>query len=154
MYVARRTTPDHGTLCRFRVEHREAFEEWLTILHWARMLSSEVVALDGTKIAANATLDANRTLPKLKREIRRTVKRISGEIDRAEEEAPKEIEITPEMMRECPRLTRLMEAKRRLDEEKKKVLEEQDRKIAAHREEHKKGADQGSYGLPPVPAPG
>jgi transposase len=143
MYVARRTTPDHGTLCRFRVEHREAFEaafeEWLTILHRARMLSSEVVALDGTKIAANAALEANRTLPELKKEIRRTVKRISGEIDRAEEEVPEEIRITPEMMRECPRLTRLVEAKRRLDEEKKKVLEEQNRKIEGHREEHKRG---------------
>jgi transposase len=143
MYVARRTMPDHVTLCRFRVEHREAFEaafeEWLSILHRARMLSPEVVALDGTKIAASAAMDANRTLPELRKEIRRTVKRISGEIDKAEAEASEEIEITPEMMRECPRLTRLVEAERRLDEEKKKVLEEQRRKIEAHQEEHKKG---------------
>lgn len=57
--------PDHTVLCRFRQAHQEALADLLT---QSLLLAAELgfvqfgtVAIDGTKIAANASKDANRT---------------------------------------------------------------------------------------------
>jgi transposase len=56
--------PDHTTIARFRVEAQEAFTEWfsqvLMIAARAGLGRFGTVAIDGTKIRANASIDANR----------------------------------------------------------------------------------------------
>ena len=56
--------PDHTKIARFRAVHQDAFEEVfaqvLRVAGRAGLAKFETVAIDGTKIAANASLAANR----------------------------------------------------------------------------------------------
>jgi transposase len=56
--------PDHTTLARFRAEHQEVFAglftQVLQVAATAGLARFGTVAIDGTKIAANASMDANR----------------------------------------------------------------------------------------------
>ena len=57
--------PDHATIARFRAEHEAAikhlFDEVLRLCAAAGLGRLGLIALDGTKVAANAALAANRT---------------------------------------------------------------------------------------------
>lgn len=63
--LARNLTPDHATIARFRVRHEQAltglFAEVLRLCHAAGMVRLGEIALDGTKIAANASWSRNYT---------------------------------------------------------------------------------------------
>jgi transposase len=63
--LAANTTPDHVTLARFRVRHEQALAgllvQSLRLCAAAGMVRLGIVALDGTKLAANAAAAANRT---------------------------------------------------------------------------------------------
>ena len=65
MMVAANRQPDFRTICRFRAEQEEAFEdlfvEVLRLCHEAGLVKLGVVALDGTKVAADAALATNRS---------------------------------------------------------------------------------------------
>jgi transposase len=56
--------PDHTTIARFRAEHQEVFAglfaQVLRVAAAAGLAHFGTVAIDGTKIAANASMDANR----------------------------------------------------------------------------------------------
>jgi transposase len=62
--------PDHSVLARFRKNHEQALTDLLTeslvLAAELGMVSLGVVAFDGTKIAANASKDANRTEARLR----------------------------------------------------------------------------------------
>jgi transposase len=62
--VCAQDVPDHATIARFRAEHEQAlaglFEQILAMCARAGMGRLGTVALDGTKIAANASRAANR----------------------------------------------------------------------------------------------
>ncbi len=62
--------PDHTVLARFRQRHEQALTDLLTeslvLAAELGMVSLGVVAFDGTKIAANASKDANRTEARLR----------------------------------------------------------------------------------------
>lgn len=86
--ICAQDVPDHTVLARFRRNHEVALAELLTeslvLAAELGMVSLGVVAFDGTKIAANASRDANRTeahLRKLAEEFVATV----GETDEAED---------------------------------------------------------------------
>ena len=57
--------PDHSTIARFVVDHQDAvhglFVSGLRLCAAAGLVDLSVVALDGTKLAADAALDANRS---------------------------------------------------------------------------------------------
>ena len=63
--VAANAQPDFRTICRFRAEHEDALEKLfaqvLGLCREAGLVKLGAVALDGTKVAANAALDANRS---------------------------------------------------------------------------------------------
>jgi len=65
--------PDHSVIARFRKRHRSEFEalfvEVLKLCHAAGLVRLGVVALDGTKVKANAAMAANRTARSLEKEI-------------------------------------------------------------------------------------
>jgi transposase len=66
-------TPDHSTISRFRVDHQDGFAALFTqvlqVAAAAGLARFGTVAIDGTKIAANASRDANRRREWLAREV-------------------------------------------------------------------------------------
>jgi len=58
-------TPDHSTIAEFRRRHeddiKELFDDVLGLCREAGLVSVGVIAIDGTKIKANASMDQNRS---------------------------------------------------------------------------------------------
>lgn len=71
--LAANQQPDHATLARFRRRHQDAiaglFGQVLTMCVSAGLVDAGVVAIDGTKIAANASFFANRDRESLTKEL-------------------------------------------------------------------------------------
>lgn len=71
--LAANEVPDHATLARFRRRHQDAiaevFGQVLGLCVAEGLLDAGVVAIDGTKVAANASAWANRTRKQLAEEI-------------------------------------------------------------------------------------
>lgn len=67
--------PDHSTIARFRAEHDAAFVDLfahvLRLCSEAGMVRVESIAIDGTKIAANASMSANRSQKWVREQARR-----------------------------------------------------------------------------------
>src|SRR3954462_1778824 len=84
--VAGNLAPDHSTIAEFRCRHEralgEVFSGVLGLCARAGLVSVGVVAIDGTKMAANASSDANRDFAQVAREILAE----AAEIDRREDE--------------------------------------------------------------------
>jgi transposase len=78
--------PDHSTIAEFRCRHErplgEVFSGVLGLCARAGLVSVGVVAIDGTKMAANASSDANRDFGQIAREILAE----AAEIDAREDE--------------------------------------------------------------------
>ena len=75
--ICAQDVPDHSTISTFRREHEAAFkalfEQVLMLCARAGLGRVGSIAVDGTKIAANASIDANRTEEKLRAEVERIV---------------------------------------------------------------------------------
>jgi transposase len=71
--VTTNRVPDHATIARFVVRHEAAlgglFGSVLALCARAGLVSTGVVAIDGTKLAANASRDANLDYERIAREI-------------------------------------------------------------------------------------
>lgn len=71
--IAANQNPDHATIARFRAAHAEAiaglFAQVLALCARTGVLRPSVLAVDGTKLNANASRDANRTAEQLAAEI-------------------------------------------------------------------------------------
>lgn len=83
--VAANQVPDHATLARFRRRHQGAiaalFVQVLGLCVDAGLVDSGIVAIDGTKIAADASFFANRTKEQLAAEILADAERTDAEED-------------------------------------------------------------------------
>ena len=122
--VAANQTPDHTTIARFRQHNEEALAGLLT--ECLRLCASAglgrvgLVAIDGTKMGAAASLSANRTRAAIEEHVRRILTE-AAETDAAEDalygEEVRGDELPPELRDRASRLARLKEAKRRLAEE-------------------------------------
>lgn len=116
--------PDHATIARFRQAHEGAlaglFTQILRLCADAGLVKVGVVAIDGTKMAANASLAANRTAEAIQADVRRYLKE-AADLDAAEDalfgEGVRGDELPPELCDRTSRRARLKEAKRRLDAE-------------------------------------
>lgn len=122
--VAANQRPDFRTVCRFRAEHEEALErlfvQVLGLCRAAGLVQLGVVALDGTKVAANAALDANRSYDSLQAEVRRILeeaKAVDAEEDARYGSERRGDELPAGLGRRADRLKRLQEAKERLQRE-------------------------------------
>jgi transposase len=87
--IAANRQPDHATIARFLIRHREAiselFFEVLALCRRAGMVKVGTVAVDSTKMAANASVGQNRTLAGLREEAARIVE-LGIETDAREDE--------------------------------------------------------------------
>lgn len=112
--------PDHATIARFRVRHEQAlaelFGQVLRLCARAGLVSLGVVALDSTKLAANASVGATRTYEQIAAEL-------LGEadaLDQAEDQQFGESrgdELPKEMAEQSSRRARLGAAKRQIEAE-------------------------------------
>src|ERR1035437_4102691 len=84
--IATQQTPDHATIARFRVRHEEAlaglFSEVLGLCRESGLVKVGLIAIDGTKVHANASHHSNLDYEQLAREILKE----AGEGDAAEDE--------------------------------------------------------------------
>lgn len=71
--IAANTVPDHTTIARFRQDHQaqavQLFTDVLVLCQAAGLASVGVVAVDGTKMGANAALRANRNREQIEAEV-------------------------------------------------------------------------------------
>jgi transposase len=117
--LAANQRPDHATLARFVERHEGAlaglFSEVLGLCAEAGLVKAGVIAIDGTKVAANASRDADRDYEQIAREILEEAKAV----DRAEDERFGEArgdELPPHLSTHGGRRAWLRDAKRRHEE--------------------------------------
>jgi transposase len=116
--IAAHQSPDHATIARFRVRHEESLADLfcsvLALCREAGLVKVGLIAIDGTKVHANASHRSNLDYEQIAREILNE----AAEVDAAEDELfsdargdelPEEFQSTGELRK------RLREAKQRLD---------------------------------------
>jgi transposase len=121
--LAGNSTPDHVTIARFRVRHEQALAgllvQSLKLCAAAGMVRLGLVALDGTKIEANAAAAANRTHAKLEEQVAKLLAQ-AAEADRAEDQqhgTAQGDELPRVLVGRAERLARLQQAKALLEAE-------------------------------------
>jgi len=122
--IAANQVPDHTTIARFRQQHQEAlaglFTKVLRLCSEAGLVRVGVVALDGTKMKANAALDANRTYASIEEEVEKWLKEAQA-VDEGEDRLygpdRRGDELPVELQDRRSRLARLKECKARLERE-------------------------------------
>lgn len=147
--IAANQTPDHATIARFRVVHAEAlaglFGQVLALCSRAGVLRPGLVAIDGTKLAANASRDANRTAEQLAAEILAE----ADAVDAAEEAAGDDAEVPAALAsRGAKRKARLREL---LDELEAEAAEKSYEAHMARRAEIEARTGRPVRGRPPSP---
>jgi len=134
--IAANQSPDHSTISRFRKDNQShlklLFLEILRLCGEAGLVKLGNVSLDGTKIKANASLAANRTLEHLEQEIEKMLSEASAK-DAQEDKAfgaGKRGDEMPEDLRDRnSRINRLKACKKRLDQERAQAVQAQQDKI-------------------------
>src|SRR5271170_321810 len=114
--IAANQRPDHTTIARFRQRHEDAiaglFGEVLSLCAEAGLVEVGVIAIDGTKVHANASQHAARDYEQLAREILGEADRVDREEDEQYGEARGD-ELPPEFQTAHGRKGWLREAKQR-----------------------------------------
>jgi transposase len=149
--VAANLAPDHATIARFRADHEQAlaglFGQVLAMCQRAGLVRAGVVAVDSTKVAANASGLQNKTCEELAREILKE----AAEIDAAEDELYGEArgdELPPELADPKTRRARIRELLDELDAEQR--AEQQAREaMLERRAEHERRTGRRPAGRPP-----
>lgn len=157
--IAANRAPDHSTISRFRKRHAERladlFVQVLRMCEKAGMVRVGTVAVDGTKIAADAGLSANRTYAKIREEVERMLAE-ADEVDAAEDELfgdARGDELPAELADPVSRRARLERAKHELEAEQAALVAEHEAMLA-RRAEHRERTGRNPRGRPPGAAPG
>ena len=121
--LAGNRTPDHVTIARFRVRHEQALAglliQSLKLCAAAGLVRLGLVALDGTKIEANAAAAANRTHAHLQAQVAELLAQAAA-ADRADDQqhgAGRGDEFPRALAGRAERLARLQQAKAHLEAE-------------------------------------
>jgi len=136
MYLTADACPDHDTICAFRREHLAAFKtlflETLRLAQEAGVGKLGRIALDGTKIRANASKHKAMSyarMPQRQAALQAEIERLLAEaeaLDRAEDKqygrGRRGDELPMELRDPATRPQRLREAKARLEAERKREL--------------------------------
>ena len=119
MVITAQRAPDHSTIAEFRKRHEAAlaglFDQVLKLCRAAGMVKVGVVAIDGTKVAANASHERNADYAHVVREILAEADRIDREEDERFGEARGD-ELPEQLRTAAGRREALRDAKRRLAE--------------------------------------
>jgi len=128
--------PDYSTVCRFRSQNEEElgmlFTQVLRLCAEAGLVKVGVVALDGTKVKANASLSASRTEEHIEAEVKKMLaeaREKDEEEDRLFGKDSRGDEIPEGLKDRRTRLARLQECRERLAREKEEKVQCQVEKI-------------------------
>ena len=153
--VAGNLCPDHATIARFRGQHEEAlgelFGQVLGLCARAGLVSTGVVAVDSTKVHANASGLANRTVEELAREVLAEAAAADAAEDalygeRRGDELPDDL-IDPKTRR-----ARIRDLLGELEAERESEARERE-EMLARRAEHQRRTGRRPPGRPPVAQP-
>jgi Transposase DDE domain/Transposase domain (DUF772) len=154
-FVAANRAPDHVTINRFRARFARAlsglFGEVLGVCARAGMVRVGVVAVDSTKLAADASLGANRGFEGLQAEARRILEE-AGAIDAAEDELygdKRGDELPEELADPKTRAGRIRELLDELERERERAKAAQEAKHADYEQRAQNGCRP--RGRPPKP---
>lgn len=132
--------PDHSTVARFLVRHREQVEglflQVLALCRRSGMVRVGTVAVDSTKLAGNASLGQNRTLAGLEAEAARIIEE-AVETDRAEDQLygdRRGDELPPELADPSTRTARIRELLEQARQELGAAEAERAEQVAEHAE--------------------
>jgi transposase len=153
--VAANLRPDHATIARFRVEHEQPlaglFGQVLALCQRAGLVRAGVIAVDSTKVAANASGLANKTYEELARELLRE----AAAIDAAEDERYGQArgdELPDELADPRTRRARIRELLDELDGERQ-VAQQAREAMLERRAEHERETGRRPPGRRPVARP-
>jgi transposase len=157
--IAANRAPDHTTIARFRQRHAQRlaglFVQVLALCQKAGMVRVGTVAVDGTKLRANAGLSANRSYEGIRAEVERIFAEADA-VDAAEDELfgdARGDELPAELADPRTRRERLERAQRELEaEQAARVAEHQ--AMLARRAEHRERTGRNPTGRPPGAGPG
>ena len=125
--IAANRVPDHSTIAEFRVRHELALAELfggvLELCKNAGLARVGVVAIDGTKVVANASSYSNADYQRIAREILKEAERIDREEDELYGEARGD-ELPEHLRTPEGRRAALKEAKRKLEQERERNQQE------------------------------
>ena len=129
--------PDHCTIARFRAECQDAFtglfRQVLLIAAQSGLGNFATVAIDGTKIAANASIDANRGSDWLAEQVSAMVSE-AEHVDAVEARGRERIDgdrVPPGLVERGGRLQRIRRAAEQVDAQLRRGQVEQDERTAA-----------------------
>jgi transposase len=135
--LAGNQAPDHVTIARFRVRHQQALAGFLVqslrLCAAAGLVRLGVVALDGTKVAANAASTASHTLDKLEREVAEILRQAAEADEREDLEHgnARGDELPEALASKADRLARLRQAKALLEAEAAERQRRYQQRVAA-----------------------
>lgn len=164
-YIAANSHPDHDTLCTFRkrfaAEIESLFVEVLLIAKAMKLVKLGTVALDGTKMRANASRHSALSYghaEKLEAQLLAEVKELLAQAESADAQAqPEGLDIPEELARREARLEAIAAAKAELQA---RAAERHEAELAEHaakmkaREEQTKRTGKKPGGKPPAPPVG
>jgi transposase len=165
-YLAGNEHPDHDTLATFRrrflVEIRTLFTQTLVLAHEMKLLKVGLVALDGTKVHANASRHsalswghATKLEVQLKAEVAELL-RLAEQADQSRE--PTGFSLPDELQRRQDRLAVLERAKATIDARAKQRFEKEradhEATVAKRREKEKRTGRKAKGDEPKPPQPG
>jgi transposase len=155
--IAANHRPDHSTICRFINLNERAlsglFSDVLRLCVEAGLVRVGVLAIDGTKMGANAAHRNNRTAADIDREIAGFIAEIKtndGAEDRLHGPDKRGDELPPELVDRQSRIERLRRAKAELDARAAAEQRAYEQKIA-EREEHLRHTGKKKDGRKPRP---
>jgi transposase len=143
--IAAQQRPDHATIARFVERHEDAlaglFAAVLGLCAKAGLARVGVVAIDGTKVLANASRDANVDYEQIAREILEEAQAVDAVEDEAYGEARGD-ELPPELTSSQGRRKWLREAQRELDRRREQQARPVPRSRSARLKEAKRRLDE------------
>ena len=151
--ICAQDVPDHATVARFRREHfadaaavEGLFGQVLALAAAAGLGRLGLIALDGTKVAAAASKDANRAEAGL-RELARQILAEAEAVDAAEDELwgdARGDELPAELADPKTRKDRIAAALAGLEAERRAAQQERDKRASAYLERHAAGRGGGA----------
>jgi transposase len=161
--IAANQAPDHCTISRFRKDNgavlKDLFNQALKLCKEAGLVKVGVVALDGSKVKANAALEANRTYEHIENEVKNMLAEAEAkdaEEDRQYGPDKRGDELPDELADRTSRRARLAACKKRLEEQAAEAAAKKQTKIeerqAQEAETGSKKRGRKPQGLVPTPS--
>lgn len=153
-FIAANETPDHATVARFAKDHADEladlFDQVLRLAAEIGLVKVGLVALDSTRIKADASPGANHSGDWIRSEVDKIIQEARATDEDDDRQGSVNEDIPVELIDKDSRLSRLVAAKARLEEDAARRQAAYEAKLRA-RAEHKARTGKGMTGRKPMP---